>query len=97
MSIVHCDFCNSNIDTDYDVEHFVNEDLDHCIEEEQYDSDMEAKRKLENAAPELLEGAINLLKTIKNVSGLDTDHRDAAHRITEAEKRLQQAIKKATE
>ncbi len=34
MSIVKCEFCNKNIDTDFDVEHFVNADMTVCENEE---------------------------------------------------------------
>lgn len=37
MSVVYCHYCNKYIDTDYDLEHFVNEELDYCIEEEEKD------------------------------------------------------------
>jgi len=30
MSIVHCDYCNKNIDTDYNAEHFI-DSTEKCI------------------------------------------------------------------
>lgn len=42
MSIVRCNHCNKNIDTDFDAEHFV-PDTEHCL------------IQVEAAAPDLLE------------------------------------------
>ncbi len=39
MSIVRCEFCNTNIDTDFDVEHFVNDDMTKCIKQEERDEE----------------------------------------------------------
>ncbi len=34
MSIVRCEYCNKNIDTDFDAEHF--EDKEMCVAEKDY-------------------------------------------------------------
>jgi len=34
MSLQYCEYCNTQIDTDYDAEHFSNGDEFECIEEE---------------------------------------------------------------
>lgn len=33
MSIVYCSFCDKNIDTDFDAEHFVDLDFEVCTEQ----------------------------------------------------------------
>ncbi len=37
MSVLYCNFCGKYIDTDFDIEHYVTDDLDYCVEEEEYD------------------------------------------------------------
>jgi len=39
MSIVRCDFCNKNIDTDYDDEHFI-EDTEDCVLQADYNEEL---------------------------------------------------------
>jgi len=40
MSIVYCSYCNKGIDTDFDAEHFVDEDMEDCIIKEQYNEEL---------------------------------------------------------
>jgi len=48
ISITYCEYCDANIDLDFDCEHFDtekdNESLDFCINEEQ-DIEMEIEKK----------------------------------------------------
>ncbi len=49
MSIVHCDYCDRNINTDYNAEHFI-DGTEHCLE------------KVRDFAPELLEALEKLME-----------------------------------
>ncbi len=49
MSIVRCDFCQKNIDTDYDAEHFV-PDTEYCL------------IQVEKAAPDMLKALMEINK-----------------------------------
>lgn len=46
MSIVHCNYCNQYIDTDFDAEHFI-DGLDICTAEEEDNGADEDQWKLE--------------------------------------------------
>lgn len=49
MSIVHCNHCNKDIDTDFDAEHFV-PDTEHCL------------IQVEEAAPDMLKALKRIAK-----------------------------------
>lgn len=40
-SVVRCEYCNRNIDTDYDAEHFDSADDSECVNEEMDNEDTE--------------------------------------------------------
>jgi hypothetical protein len=39
MSIQYCDYCGINIDTDFDAEHFICQDIYTCVMEEMDNED----------------------------------------------------------
>jgi len=53
MSIVHCNHCNKDIDTDFEAEHFI-PDTEHCL------------IQVEEAAPDLLK-ALKKMYGIRNL------------------------------
>jgi len=83
MSIVHCNHCRQNIDTDYDAEHFV-AGTEHCL------------IQVEEAAPEMLEALQKSLRmhTMSRELGYVTIEIVEWLKIT---KLAQEAIKRATE
>ena len=81
MSIVRCEFCQKNIDTDFDAEHFIY-DTEDCRLEKEYKEEVKemAQEKLDNYANEKLKLCIGeILSEANKLHELAKEERDRDH------------------